>query len=104
MSKLKNKTRTVFRMNLICGLNMDDKMIPEYAKLIKKAKPMFVELKGYMSVGFARERLGYNKMPDDKEMLAFAKQLSKETKLKILDTHEFSRAIVLGRSKKDLWI
>ena len=29
----------------------------------KKSKPMFVELKGFMSVGFARQRLGYDKMP-----------------------------------------
>jgi tRNA wybutosine-synthesizing protein 1 len=104
MSKLKGKTRTVFRMNLIRDLNMGDEMIPEYARLIKKAKPMFVELKGYMSVGFARQRLGYERMPDDKEMLEFAKKLAKETRLKILDVHEFSRAIVLGKNKNDLRI
>jgi tRNA wybutosine-synthesizing protein 1 len=102
--KGKNKTRTIFRMNLIRGLNMADEMIPEYARLIKKAKPLFVELKGYMSVGFARERLGYDRMPDDEEMLEFSKKLAKETGLKILDTHEFSRAIVLGKKKSDLKI
>lgn len=104
MSKLKGKTRTVFRMNLVRDLNMNDEMIPEYALLIKKAKPMFVELKGYMSVGFARQRLGYERMPNEKEMLDFAKKLEKETGLKILDMHEFSRAIVLGKNKKDLKI
>ena len=57
-----------------------------------------------MSVGFARERLGYDKMPTEKEMEGFAKKLAKETKLKILDIHEFSRAIVLGKNKKDLKI
>jgi len=104
MSALKGKTRTIFRMNLIRDLNMSLKDIKAFAKLIKKAKPLFVELKGYMSVGFARERLGYDRMPDNEEMLDFSKKLAKETGLKILDTHEFSRAIVVGKSKKDLKI
>jgi len=61
MSKLKGKTRTVFRMNLVKDLNMIE---PEnYARLIKKANPMFIEIKGFMSVGFARQRIGYDKMP-----------------------------------------
>lgn len=102
-SKLKG-TRTVFRMNLVRGLNMFDEHIKEYAKLIKKSKPLFVEIKGYMSVGYARERLGYEKMPDDKEMLEFCKKLAKETGLKLLDSHERSRAFVLGKNKKDLKI
>jgi tRNA wybutosine-synthesizing protein 1 len=103
----KLKTRTVFRMNLIRKVNMSDKDIKEFAELIKKSKPKFIELKGYMSVGFARERLGYEMMPNDKEMLEFAKKLErllKKEKYKILDVHEFSRAIVLGKNKKELKI
>ena len=103
----KIKCRTVFRMNLIREVNMSDKNIKEFAELIKKSKPMFIELKGYMSVGFARDRLGYEMMPDDKEMLDFAEKLVKELKkekYRILDVHEFSRAIVLGKNKKDLKI
>ncbi len=103
----KLKTRTVFRMNLIRKINMGDKNIKEFAELIKKSKPKFIELKGYMSVGFARARLGYDMMPDDKEMMDFAKKIEKELKkekYKILDVHEFSRAIVLGKNKKDLKI
>jgi len=95
-------TRTVFRMNLVRDLNMDEKHIKEYAKLIKKTKPMFVEIKGFMSVGFARKRLGYDRMPTDKEMQDFANKLAKETRLKLLDKHEFSRAYVLGKNKSDL--
>jgi len=104
MSKVRGKTRTIFRMNLIRGINMHEKYIKEFAELIKKAKPLFVEIKGYMSVGFARQRLGYERMPNDKEMLEFSKKLAKETGLKVLDSHEFSRAFVLGKNKKDLKI
>lgn len=107
LPKLIGKTRTVFRMNLIRQINMDDKSIKEFAGLIKKSKPLFIEIKGYMSVGFARERLGYEMMPTSEEMMEFAKKLEKELekeKYKILDSHEFSRAIVLGKSKRELKI
>lgn len=96
--------RTVFRINLIKDFNMDGKNIEEFAKLIEKAKPMFVELKGFMSVGFARERLGYEKMPWHEDILEFAKKLAKETGLKILDEHYYSRAVVLGKDEKELKI
>ncbi len=107
LPKLIGKTRTVFRMNLIRQINMDDKSIKEFAGLIKKSKPLFIEIKGYMSVGFARERLGYEMMPTSEEMMEFAKKLEKELekeKYKILDYHEFSRAIVLGKDKRELKI
>ena len=83
ISKLKGKTRTIFRINLIRGLNMSKKNIREFAKLISKTNPLFVELKGFMSVGYARQRLGYDKMPDDKEMKEFSEKLAKETNLNI---------------------
>lgn len=102
MSKIKK--RTIFRMNLIRDLNMEDKHISQYAKLIELAKPKFVEVKGFMSVGYARERLGYERMPTNSEMKNFCEKLAKETGLKILDSHEFSRAFVLGKNKKGLKI
>jgi len=102
MSKL--NTRTVFRMNLVKDLNMKEEHVKEYAEMIKKSKPTFVEVKGFMSVGFARERLGYDKMPSFEEMLEFVEKLVKETGLKLLDSHEYSRAFVLGREKRELRI
>ena len=115
MSRL--KCRTVFRMNLVKDLNMIE---PEnYATLIKKASgeakpltasskrrhnPMFVEIKGFMSVGFARQRIGYDKMPYHKDIVDFSKKLAKETGLKILDEKKESRVVLLGKSKKDMKI
>ena len=107
LPKLKNKTRTVFRMNLVKDLNMNDEYIKEYAELIKKSKPMFVEIKGFMSVGFARQRLGYDRMPTHKEMKEFSKKLVKELKkqgYKILDEKIESRVLVLGKDVKELKI
>ncbi|MBU4069423.1 MAG: 4-demethylwyosine synthase TYW1 [Nanoarchaeota archaeon] len=101
--------RTVFRMNLVRELNMDDKHIKEYAELIKKAGSDFIEVKGYMSVGFARERLGYDKMPTHEEMKGFSEKLVKElnnlgVQIKILDEKIESRVLVLGKNKKGLKI
>jgi tRNA wybutosine-synthesizing protein 1 len=107
LNKIKNKTRTVVRINVILGFNMSEKDIEEFAQLVKKANPMFVEIKAYMSVGFARERIGYDKMPFHKDVQKFAKELVKElkgTKLKILDEKEESRVVLIGKNKKDMKI
>jgi len=98
------KSRTVFRMNLVRTKNMSDKNLKEFAELIKSGNPMFVEIKGYMAVGHARKRLDYDMMPDYNEMLDFSNKLAKLTNLKLLDSHETSRAFVLGKNKSDLKI
>jgi tRNA wybutosine-synthesizing protein 1 len=98
----KGKCRTVFRMNLVKDLNMEN--IGQYAELVKKATPMFVEVKGFMSVGFARERIGYDKMPYHKDIVDFSEKLAKETGLKILDEKVESRVVLLGKNKGDMEI
>ena len=106
VSEIREK-KTVFRINLVKDLNMDEKFISEFAEMIKLANPSFVEIKGFMSVGFARERLGYEKMPTHREMLLWIGKLEKELKetgYKLLDEHERSRAYVLGKNKNNLKI
>jgi tRNA wybutosine-synthesizing protein 1 len=100
-SKINNKTRTIFRMNLIKDLNMEEKMISDYVKLIKKANPLFVEIKGYMSVGFARKRLGYERMPTEKEIRLFCEKLVEMLgeDYVLLGEHEFSRAYLIGKKE-----
>lgn len=98
----KLKTRKVLRLTLVKDLNMED--IEGYAKLIKTAKPDFIEIKSFMSVGFARERLAYDKMPFSAEIKDFAKQLAKAAKLKILDEKIESRVVLLGKNKKNMKI
>jgi len=99
------KTRNVVRINLVRNLNMDDGLISEYAKLIRKANPMFIEIKGYMSVGYARERLGYERMPIHSEIKEFSDKLLKFfPKYQFLDEKVESRVVLLGKSKKDMKI
>jgi tRNA wybutosine-synthesizing protein 1 len=111
MKKLKGKTRRVIRLTLVKEgkegkfakiTNMEQENIKEYAKLIKKAEPDFVHVKAFMSVGYSRERFGYDNMPFYEDIIKFAKELSKELgkDYKILGKHEFSRVVVLGKDKK----
>ncbi len=103
----KLKTRKVIRMTLVKGMNsnMEDEFIEDYSKLIKKANPNFIEVKGYKAVGFARYRKGmdYNSMPTHKEIKYFAKKIAKSLEnenYKILDEHEFSCVVLIGKNKK----
>jgi len=97
------KCRTVFRMNLVKGLNMIE---PEnYAKMIEGANPMFVEIKGFMSVGFARQRLGYDRMPYHQDIVDFANEVLKFLPAyKFLDEKKESRVVLLGKNKEDMKI
>lgn len=103
MAKLRGKTRTVFRMNLVLDLNMS---FPEkYAEMITKANPMFVEVKAFMCVGFARQRIPYNKMPYHKDIVEFSKKILKFLpEYKLLDEKEESRVVLLGKDKRDMKI
>jgi tRNA wybutosine-synthesizing protein 1 len=105
MTKLRNKTRTVFRMNLILDLNMNEEHAEKYAKLIKQANPMFVEVKAFMCVGFANQRLEYSKMPYHEDIVDFSKKILKFLpEYKILDEKKESRVVLLGQNREDMRI
>ncbi len=98
----KMKTRRVLRMTLVRGLNMIEPK--NYAKLIKKANPDWVEIKAFMSVGSSRKRLSYDRMPLHSEIREFAKRIAKSANLKLLDEKKESRVVLLGKNKKNLKI
>jgi tRNA wybutosine-synthesizing protein 1 len=90
------RTRRVIRLTLVKGLNMIN---PEgYASLIKMAKPDWVEVKAFMSVGGARERLPYSLMPLHKEIREFSEELAKHLGVRVLDEKKESRVCLLGTS------
>jgi len=98
-------TRKVIRMTLVKDLNLKKEYIKEYAKLILKASPDFIEVKSYMAVGYARKRIAYEKMPSHKEIKAFSKLLLRELKeYKFLDEQVASRVVLLGKDKKKMKI
>jgi tRNA wybutosine-synthesizing protein 1 len=89
LNSLEGKVRRVIRLTLVKEgkgetpafndiTNVSDSNVKEYAEIIRRANPDFVHVKGYKSVGYARERLGYDKQPWFKEVKIFAKKLEKE--------------------------
>ncbi len=106
MKKL--KTRRVIRMTLVKWLNDRDEYIKEFAKMIKKAFPDFIEVKSYMAIGFSRERkgMGYEKMLSHDEVKDYSRKLVKELDngYKILDEHKLSRVVLIGKSKDKMRI
>jgi len=105
MKELKGKTRTVIRITLVKDLNLKKEYVEEFARMILKASPDFIEVKGYMSVGYARKRLGYERMPSHKEIKEFSKLLLRELKgYKFLDEQVISRVVLLGKDKRKMKI
>ncbi|MEM2537614.1 MAG: radical SAM protein, partial [Candidatus Bathyarchaeia archaeon] len=94
------KCPTVIRITAVRGLNMEN--VEEYAKLIEKANPTYVEPKAFMHVGFSRLRLGYEGMPSHKEIREFALKLAEATGYKVIDESEDSRVVLLSRLEKPL--
>lgn len=117
---LKNKCRRCVRLTLVGpgkegiaalnGLtNMTDELVPQYVEIINKAQPDFVHVKGYTSIGHARARMGYDKMPWFKDVNEYARKILKElkkidSKWNILADDERSCVVVIGKSKKNMKI
>ena len=94
------KCPTVIRITLARGLNMES--TGDYAKLIAKANPTYVEPKAYMHVGFSRLRLGYESMPDHQEVREFAGQIAEKTGYIMIDESRESRVVLLSRLEEPI--
>ncbi len=93
---------TVVRITLVKDLNMTH--IDEYAKLIEKANPTYIEAKAYMHVGFSNLRLGFERMPSLAGVKEFAQGLAKETGYGIIDEAPQSRVVLLSKLKKPIQV
>jgi tRNA wybutosine-synthesizing protein 1 len=93
LKKLKKKTRTALRITLVKGKNMAN--AKEWAELIKKAEPHFVEVKAYMWVGASRDRLAIENMPMHKEVSDFACKIANHAGYKYIDEQKESRVVLL---------
>ncbi len=88
-------TRKVIRLTLVRDINLLD---PEgYAKLILKAEPDFVEPKGFMWVGEARNRLPRECMPSHEEIKEFSEKLAELTGYDLKREFIPSRAVLLAK-------
>jgi len=89
---------TVIRITLVKGINMDH--FQEYANLLDKANPTYIEAKAYMHVGFSNLRLGFDRMPSHEDISTFAQRLAEATSYNIVNESKESRVVLLSKRKK----
>jgi len=93
-------TRTIVRFTLIRGWNDAKKEMRKLAHFLENIGADFIEIKGYMFLGYSRRRLNMENMPLHSEVSSFSQELCALMGLyEIIDEHPPSR-IVLLRNKK----
>jgi tRNA wybutosine-synthesizing protein 1 len=95
-------TRTVARHTLVKGYNLGFE--EEYAALDAIAEPDFIEPKGYVYVGYSRERLEMNNMPSFEDIKHFSEKMSLITGMEITAENPASRVVLLSAGKVPLRI
>lgn len=103
----KTKSRTVIRITLIKGINDSEDEIKEFAKLVEKGNPNFVEVKSYMHVGYSKSRLTEKHMLTIDEIKKWVNKFSEFLpNFKYMDEDKDGRVVVLQNEKRyvDRWI
>ena len=89
--------RSAIRITVVKGLN---DISPEgYARLIQDAGPVYVEVKGYMYLGYSRNRLTRAHMPSHEYVAAFANEITKYCDYEVYDESPVSRVVCLTRGE-----
>ncbi|MFH1786089.1 MAG: 4-demethylwyosine synthase TYW1 [archaeon] len=87
---------TVMRLTMIAGHNMG--LGREFAKVVSRAQPRYVEVKSFMLIGGARHRnLTLDNMPKHEELREFSRKLAEETSYSIKDEKADSRVVLLSK-------
>lgn len=90
------RTRTVLRMTMIRGFNEEISNAEDFAQIVSRANPHFVEIKSYMHIGMSVQRLEKNNMLEMNEIRTFVDYLViKLPSFFIMDESEISRIVVL---------
>ncbi|MBD3191811.1 MAG: 4-demethylwyosine synthase TYW1 [Candidatus Heimdallarchaeota archaeon] len=95
--------RTVTRLTMAKNINM---LAPkEYVDMIKTATPSFIEIKGFVPVGFSQYRVTRENMPMIKDIREFTKQLLQELPnyQQVFEMEE-SKVIILSNNSQPLKI
>ncbi len=95
LGRMRRKTRTAIRLTVIKGLTMQPEHAKQFAILIKKANPMFLEVKSYSWLGSSRERLEKENMASYDEIKKFSKLVGKLCGYKFIEGQEESRVVLM---------
>lgn len=89
------KTRTVIRLTLIKGLTMLPEYAEQFAEIIRRGNPMFLECKSYMWVGTSREKLEKDNMASHEDIREFAAAVGMKCGYEVIDEQEESRVVLM---------
>ncbi|CEO94991.1 hypothetical protein PBRA_003804 [Plasmodiophora brassicae] len=96
-----SKQRTVFRLTLLKGYNMDD--VARYAQLVARGAPCFIEVKGVTFCGAGEtSELTMKSVPFHHEVKSFCEALCREIgddQYDLACEHEHSCCVVIGHTK-----
>ena len=92
---LLGERQSAIRITVVKGLN--DTSPEGYARLIQDASPLYVEVKGYMYLGYSRNRLTRAHMPTHEYVTAFANEITKYCDYEVYDDSPVSRVVCLKR-------
>ena len=100
-------TRIVLRMTVIRNFNESTNYVNEFAELMKKGNPHFIEIKSYMHIGMSTQRLERSDMLEMDEIRNYSNLLCKSlSRFSIMDESEISRIVVLQNLERftERWI
>jgi tRNA wybutosine-synthesizing protein 1 len=89
--------RSAIRITLVQGLN--DRMPDRYGALLQESGARFVEVKGYMYLGYSRNRLNREHMPEHHRVKEFATEIGYFCDYSITGENPASRVVLLEREK-----
>jgi tRNA wybutosine-synthesizing protein 1 len=92
-------TRKVIRHTLVDKWNLGFEK--DYAKLDKIAEPDFIEPKGFVFVGGARQRMEMANMPSHEKVKEFSEKLASILGYELLAERSDSRVLLLSNNKKN---
>jgi tRNA wybutosine-synthesizing protein 1 len=87
--------RSAVRITLVKDLN--DFAPEKYAAILQDSGASFVEVKGYMYLGYSRNRLARENMPEHERVRAFAEKIAATSDYRIKDENKLSRVVCLER-------
>jgi tRNA wybutosine-synthesizing protein 1 len=87
--------RSAVRITLVRDLN--DFAPEKYAAILQDSGASFAEVKGYMYLGYSRNRLARENMPEHEHVRAFARKIAAASDYRIKDENLLSRVVCLER-------
>ena len=92
---LLDSRRSAVRITLVQGINDSDP--GGYARLIADSGADFIEVKGYMYLGYSRKRLQRSNMPEHAYVRQFAEQIAEHSGYIVADENPLSRVVCMER-------